>query len=155
MNTHKAYNKRACNHRLVDSALRDKSLIASRVLQLHTPSMRPCTRLQSKDLLKKHRLRRPLSLVFSSQILESTFLLFRAVLSKVDSGGWAVFVICVSLLLWDSRIFELKTAFFKPRKEDKTRGLSTKRGDEIAVFSQKAESLLNRHSKMSCGLAQC
>ncbi|WP_115011594.1 hypothetical protein [Helicobacter canis] len=87
----------------MDSALRDKSLIASRVLQLHTPSMRPCTRLQSKD--------------FSSQILESTFLLFRAVLSKVDSGFGRFFVICASLLLWDSRIFELKTAFFKPRKE--------------------------------------
>ncbi|KAA8710788.1 hypothetical protein [Helicobacter canis] len=40
-----------------DSALRDKSWIASRVLQLHTPSMRPCTRSQSPD--------------FSSQILES------------------------------------------------------------------------------------
>ena len=42
---------------LVDSALRDKSLIASRARRLHTSSMRPCTRLQSKD--------------FSSQILES------------------------------------------------------------------------------------
>ena len=42
---------------LVDSALRDKSLIASRALRLHTSSMRPCTRSQSKD--------------FSSQILES------------------------------------------------------------------------------------
>ena len=51
--------------------LRDKSLIASRALRLHTSSMRSCTRSQSKDLLKKHRLRRPLSLVFSSQILES------------------------------------------------------------------------------------
>ena len=40
-----------------DSALRDKSLIASRARRLHTPSMRPCTRSQSKD--------------FSSQILES------------------------------------------------------------------------------------
>ena len=42
---------------LVDSALRDKSLIASRARRLHTSSMRPCTRSQSKD--------------FSSQILES------------------------------------------------------------------------------------
>ena len=42
---------------LVDSALRDKSLIASRALRLHTSSMRSCTRSQSKD--------------FSSQILES------------------------------------------------------------------------------------
>ncbi|WP_181814232.1 hypothetical protein [Helicobacter canis] len=42
---------------LVDSALRDKSWIASRVLQLHTPSMRPCTHSQNPDL--------------SSQILES------------------------------------------------------------------------------------
>ena len=40
-----------------DSALRDKSLIASRARRLHTPSMRPCARSQSKD--------------FSSQILES------------------------------------------------------------------------------------
>ncbi|WP_299326903.1 NTP transferase domain-containing protein [uncultured Helicobacter sp.] len=40
-----------------DSALRDKSLIASHARRLHTPSMRPCARSQSKD--------------FSSQILES------------------------------------------------------------------------------------
>ena len=33
---------------LKDSACSDKGLIASRSLQLHTPSMRPCERSQSK-----------------------------------------------------------------------------------------------------------
>ncbi len=56
----------------MDSACSDKSAIASRVLQLHTPSMRPCTRLQNAN--------------FSSTILESfagslTFLAF----PKADS----------------------------------------------------------------------
>ena len=40
-----------------DSALRDKSGVSARALQLHTPSMRPCARLKNPD--------------FSSQILES------------------------------------------------------------------------------------
>ncbi|MDL0079456.1 glycosyltransferase family 9 protein [Helicobacter zhangjianzhongii] len=42
---------------LRDSALRDKSGISARALQLHTPSMRPCARLKNPD--------------FSSQNLES------------------------------------------------------------------------------------
>ena len=71
--------------RAKDSALRDKSWISARVLRLHTPSMRPCTRLKNPDLLKKLRLR----LVFSSQILESTFYIsgvFAVIASKRGSG---------------------------------------------------------------------
>ena len=66
--------------------------------------------------------------------LESTF-------EKVDSSSSCSVGFVISVLLWDSRIFELETAFFKPRKEDKTSGLSRELGDEIAASSQKAESL--------------
>ena len=36
---------------------------------------------------------------------------------------------------------EIESWLFKPRKEDKTSGLSTKRGDEIRDSSPQAESL--------------
>ena len=60
----------------MDSACSDKSAIASRVLRLHTPSMRPCTRLQNAN--------------FSSTILESfagslTFLAFPKVSTILES----------------------------------------------------------------------
>ena len=40
----------------------------------------------------------------------------------------------------DSRILELESGFFEPRKDNKTRGLLTQRGDEIHDSSPKAES---------------
>ena len=57
--------------------------------------------------------------------------LFSATCSRKD---W-----CCSLgLLWDSKIFALEMAFFKSRVGDKTDGLSSSRGAEIAVSSQKS-----------------
>ncbi len=53
-------------------------------------------------------------------------------------------VLWLLLPLWDSRILEIESWLFKPCKEDKTCGLSTKRGDEIHDSSPKAESLLSR-----------
>ena len=53
----------------------------------------------------------------------------------------------------DSRILEIESGFFKPRKEIRLGGLSTKRGDEIHDSSPKAEStkeaqsMLSRHSR--------
>ena len=43
----------------------------------------------------------------------------------------------------DSKILELESGLFKARKEDKTRGLSTQRADEIHDSSPKAESPLS------------
>ncbi|KAA8707642.1 glycosyltransferase [Helicobacter canis] len=50
----------------------------------------------------------------------------------------------------DSKILELESGLFKARKEDKTRGLSTQRADEIHDSSPKAESLLSPRSPLPC-----
>ncbi|WP_147278767.1 hypothetical protein [Helicobacter canis] len=79
----------------MDSALRDKSWISARVRRLHTPSMRPCTRLKNLDLLKKPAAASPCSpctasLVFSSQILESfaSFYILALILESTFLHFW-------------------------------------------------------------------
>ena len=76
-----------------------------------------------------------------------------AICKKVDSRINAQ---NVSESAKDSRILEIESGFFKPRKEIRLGGLSTKRGDEIHDSSPKAEStkeisqpalLLCRHSR--------
>ena len=128
-----------------DSACSDKGLIASRSLQLHTPSMRPCERSQSKPFSstilesqsssESHKTRRSRSFFSKSHreqtSLESTF-------QKVDSST----ATNVSELQKDSRILELESGFFEPRKEIRLERLSTKCGDEIHDSSPKAESIV-------------
>ena len=55
-----------------DSALRDKSGVSARALQLHTPSMRPCARLKSPDFSSQNkRSGASVSSQVSLEILES------------------------------------------------------------------------------------
>ncbi|MDL0082052.1 hypothetical protein NYG90_05090 [Helicobacter sp. XJK30-2] len=142
-----------------DSACSDKGLIASRSLQLYTPSMRPCERsqnkgyrsplgdvsleskpfsstiLESQSSSESHKTRRSRSFFSKSHreqtSLESTF-------QKVDSST----ATNVSEPQKDSRILELESGFFEPRKEIRLERLSTKCGDEIHDSSPKAESIV-------------
>ena len=112
---------------LVDSACSDKSVIASRVLQLHTPSMRPCTRLQNAN--------------FSSTILESfagslTFLAF----PKADSNP---------------KILESKSSEnHKTRRSRSFFSKSTASNFNLeSIFSSQADSLLSSRALRQQGVA--
>ena len=67
---------------LVDSAFGLESAISARVLQLHTPSMRLCTRLKSPDSISKILESFGCLLTFWACLLESTFL-FGALFSVI------------------------------------------------------------------------
>ena len=118
----------------MDSACSDKSAIASRVLQLHTPSMRPCTRLQNAN--------------FSSTILESfgcllTFLAF----PKVDSSSTILQShIAPQIQLECEKLAQLLESSFSPQTDSPFLSSRDFRKEVVAIHNKKADSSV----KMDC-----
>ncbi|WP_290947900.1 MBOAT family O-acyltransferase [Helicobacter sp.] len=133
-----------------DSACSDKGLIASRSLQLHTPSMRPCERSQSKPFSstslesqaesEKPKTRRSRSFFSKSHreqvALEST----QAIESKQITGDSKIVekntenVFCSQLV--GGRIFDEKAELCSGEQGDKTCGLSPQ-GDTNSLLYRK------------------